>query len=172
MVPRWAYVLAIQCTGSKGASYFWWMEDGAPCTCGANGTLLKSCCPSSTWKADSCGWTREVHNMFSVPWDCLINFHHKMDGKSSSYMQRPEMVWFLKVWIARSAAVARWSYGVTNCTLIFSLLRYALRAFVATLSMTLKTGLKPRLERYVMFSLKHYTIVSTVASFIGIFKMA
>ena len=39
-------------------------------------------------------------------------------------MHMPEIVWFLKVWITLSAEFTRWSYGVTNCTLMFSLSRY------------------------------------------------
>ena len=33
---------------------------------GPNGTLLKSCCPLRTWKADNFGCTLEVRSMFNV----------------------------------------------------------------------------------------------------------
>ena len=39
---------------------------------GPNGTFLKSCWPSNTWKADSWGWILEVRSIFSVSCDCFI----------------------------------------------------------------------------------------------------
>jgi hypothetical protein len=47
-----------------------------------------------------------------------------------------------------------------------------LTARVATLSIMLKTGLNPRFERYSMFVLKLFTIVSAFASLMGVAKMA
>ena len=64
---------------------------------GPNGTLLKSCWPSNTWKTDSWGWILEVRSIFSVSCDCFIILHHKIDGNSSSQIHMPDMVWFLKV---------------------------------------------------------------------------
>ena len=82
--------------------------------------------------------------------DCWINFHHNIDGNSSLHMHRPEILWFLKVWIALSAAFTLWSYGVTNCTFMFSLPRYVFIALVDKLSMKLYTGLNPLFDKYVM----------------------
>ena len=65
-----------------------------------------------------------------------------------------------------------WSYGVKNCTFIFSLSTYVFIAFVATLSITLYTGLYPLFDKYVMFFLKQSTIVSDFASFIGVARIA
>ena len=110
--------------------------------------------------------------MFNVSCDFLINLHHNIDGNSSSHMHRPEIVWFLKVLIALSAAFTLWSYGVTNCTFMFSLSRYIFIALVDTLSMKLYTGLNPLFDNYVMFFLKHLTIVSAFASFIGVARIA
>ena len=80
--------------------------------------------------------------MFSVSCACLMSLHHRTDGKSSSHVQSPAMVWFLKVLMARSAALERWLCGSTDCILIPLSSRYDFTAFVATLSMMLKTGLK------------------------------
>ena len=55
---------------------------------------------------------------------------------------------------------------------MFSLSIYVFIALVSTLSMILYTGLNPLFDRYVMFFLKHSTIVSAFASFIGVDKMA
>ena len=55
---------------------------------------------------------------------------------------------------------------------MFSLSRYVFISLVATLSMTLYTGLNPLLDKYVMLFLKHSTIVSDFASFIGVARMA
>ena len=55
---------------------------------------------------------------------------------------------------------------------MFSLSIYVFIALVATLSMILYTGLNPLFDRYVMFCLKHSTIVSAFAYFIGVARMA
>ena len=55
---------------------------------------------------------------------------------------------------------------------MFSLSRCVFIALVATLSMILYTGLNPLFDRYVMFFLKHSTILSTFASLIGVARMA
>ena len=57
-------------------------------------------------------------------------------------------------------------------SLICSLSRYFFIAFVPILSMILYTGLNPLFDRYVMFFLKHSTIVSAFASLIGVDRMA
>ena len=78
--------------------------------------------------------------MFIVSCACLITFQHRTDGKSSPHVQSPVIVWFLKVWMARSAALERWLCGSNSCILMPSSSRYVLTAFVATLSMMLNTG--------------------------------
>ena len=98
--------------------------------------------------------------MFSVSCACLMTFHHRMDGKSSLHVQIPAIVWFLKVWMAQYAALERLSCGSTSCILMPSSSRYDFTAFVATLSMMLKTGLKFRFFKYSMFVLKASTVVS------------
>ena len=98
--------------------------------------------------------------MFSVSCDCLMSLHHRTDGKSSSHVQSPAMVWFLKVWMARSAVSEWWLCGLTSCILMPSSSRYDFTAFVATLSMMLKTGLKFRFLKYSMFVLNAATVVS------------
>ena len=55
---------------------------------------------------------------------------------------------------------------------MFSLSRYDFIALVDTLYMILYTGLNPLFSRYVMFCLKHSTIVSSFASLIGVARMA
>ena len=108
----------------------------------------------------SFGCTREVRNIFSVSCACLMTLHHMKDGKSLSHVQSPAIVCFLKVWMARSAALERWLYGSTSCILIPSSSRYDLTAFVATLLMMLNTGLKFRFLKYSMFVLNASTVVS------------
>ena len=98
--------------------------------------------------------------MFSVSCACFMSLHHRTDGKYSPHVQSPEMVWFLKVWMARSAALERWLCGSTSCVLMPSSSRYDLTVFVATLSMMLNTGLKFRFFKYSMFVLKAATVVS------------
>ena len=55
---------------------------------------------------------------------------------------------------------------------MFSLSRYVFIALVATLSMILYTGLNPIFDKYVMFFLKHSTIVSAFAYLIGVARIA
>ena len=45
-------------------------------------------------------------------------------------------------------------------------------ALVAILSMTLYTGLNPLFDKYVMFFLKHSTIVSAFTYLVGVARMA
>ena len=78
----------------------------------------------------------------------------------------------LKVLIALSAAFTLWSFFVTNCTFISSLSRDVFIALIAILSMILYTILNPLFDKYVMFCLKHSTIVSALASLIGVARMA
>ena len=98
--------------------------------------------------------------MFSVSCACFLSLHHRTDEKSSSHVQIPAMLWFLKVWMARSAALERGLCGSTNCILMPSSSRYDLSAFVATLLMVLNTGLKFRFLKYSMFVLNASTVVS------------
>ena len=97
--------------------------------------------------------------MFSVSCACLMSLHHRTDEKSLLHVQSPEMVWFLKFWMARSAALERWLCGSMSCILMPSSSRYDFTAFVATLSMMLKTGLKFRFLKYSMFVLNAATVV-------------
>ena len=127
---------------------------------GAKGTRLKLWGTSSTWYAESFGCTREVRNMLSVSCACLMSLHHRTDGKSLAYVQSPAMVWFLKVWMARSAALERWLCGSTSCIFMPSSSRYVLTVFVATLSMMLNTSLKFRFFSYSIFVLNASTVVS------------
>ena len=55
---------------------------------------------------------------------------------------------------------------------MFSISRYVFIALVATLSMILYTGFNPLFDRYVMFFLKHSTIVYAFASLICVTRMA
>ena len=110
--------------------------------------------------------------MFSVSCACFMSLHHRTDGKSSSHMQSPAMVWFLKVWMARSAALERWLCGSTSCILMPSSSRYYLTDFVATLSMMLNTGLKFRFFKYSMCVLNASTVVSFFKIFTGVARMA
>ena len=59
-----------------------------------------------------------------------------------------------------------------NYTFIFLLSKYVLIALVATLSMIFYTGLNHLLAIYVMFCLKHSSIVSAFASLICVARMA
>ena len=69
------------------------------------GNLLKSCGPSKTWYADFWGWGCDVWSIFNAYCACLINLHHSTDGKISSHVMRPAILYLLKVCIARSAAL-------------------------------------------------------------------
>ena len=62
--------------------------------------------------------------------------------------------------------------GSDNCSFIFSSSSYFLTALDATLSMILKTGLKPLFVRYVMFSLNVVIVEVSVRSFTGVAKIA
>ena len=88
---------------------------------GAHGWRLKLCAPSRQCLADIFGCTLDVRSIFSESWACLISLHHNIVGKFLSPMLMPAMKWFLKVWIARSTAFARWLFGSTSCMLIPSL---------------------------------------------------
>ena len=110
--------------------------------------------------------------MFSVSCACFMSLHHRLDGKSTSHVQSPAMVSFLKVWMTRSAALERWLCGSTSCILMPSSSRYVLTAFVATLSMMLNTGLKFRFLKYSMFVLNASTVVSFFKFFTGVVRMA
>ena len=110
--------------------------------------------------------------MLSVSCACFISLHHRTDGKSSSHVHSPSMVWFLKVWMSRSAALERWLWGSTSCILMPSSSRYDLTAFVATLSMMLNTVLKFRFLKYSMFVLNASTVVSFFKFFTDVARMA
>ena len=72
---------------------------------GAKENQLKSCRPSETWYDDSWGWVLDSQRIFKVSSACLINLHHSTDGKFSSHVMRPAILYLLKVCIARSAAL-------------------------------------------------------------------
>ena len=76
--------------------------------------------------------------MLSVSCACFMSLHHRTDGKSLSHMQSPAMVWFLKFWMSRFAALERWLCGSTSCILMPSSSRYDLTTFVATSSIMLQ----------------------------------
>ena len=73
----------------------------------------------------------------------------------------------MKVFIARSDALTRWLRGSTNYSFILSSPRYFFTGFEATLSMMLKTGLKPLFVRYVMFSLNVSIVEVSIRSSTG-----
>ena len=110
--------------------------------------------------------------MFSVSRACFMSLHHRTEGKSSSHVQSPAIVWFLKVRMARFAALEWWLCGSTSCILMPSSSRYDLTAFVATLSMMLNTGLKFRFFKYSMFVLNASTVVLFFNFFAGVARMA
>ena len=110
--------------------------------------------------------------MFSVSCACFMSLHHMTDGKSSSNVQSPAMVWFLKVWMDRSDALERWLWGSTICILMPSSSRYVLTAFVATFLMMLNTGLKFRFLKYSMFVLNASTVVSFFNFLTGVARIA
>ena len=112
---------------------------------GAKGTRLKSSGPYKTWYADSLGCVREVLSIFNVSCAFFIRFHHSIEGNLSSHVLRPAIVLFLNVFIARSDAFTRWFCGSNSCILVFSYYKYFFTVFEATLSMILKTDLKPLL---------------------------
>ena len=78
----------------------------------------------------------------------------------------------MKVCITHSAAFTRWLCGSTGCILMFSSSRYFLTALKYTLSMILKTGLKPLFVKYVMFSLKVSIVDESLKYFIGVARIA
>lgn len=92
---------------------------------GHQGTLLKSWTPSRTWYAETFGCTLEVRNMFNESCACGMNLLHMAAGQSLSIVQNPAMRWFLKVWMARSAALTLWLCGSTSWILMSSVSRYA-----------------------------------------------
>jgi hypothetical protein len=57
---------------------------------------------------------RKERNRFKVRMACGSNRSHSDKGKFESTVQRMETKWFLKVLIARSAALARCSFGGTR----------------------------------------------------------
>ena len=106
---------------------------------GHHGILLKSWIPSNTLYADSFGYTLEVRNIFNESCACGINLFQIAAGQFSSIVPNPEIQWFLKVWMALSAAFTIWLWGSTNCILMSSDSRYVWIYLLATLSMMLKS---------------------------------
>ena len=124
MIPCGAHIPSVYCYWSKRTPCFRWVEYCCSCPRRSKRGFIEIMLASNTWNADSFGCTLEVRSIFSVSCACCIILHHNIYGNSSSQMLRPDMVWFLNVLIACSAVFNLWSYGVTNCTSIFSLSMY------------------------------------------------
>jgi len=70
--------------------------------------------------------------------DCVVSPSHSCSGQLQLVEHSPLIKWFLKDWMARSAALTQRLLGSTNWHLTSSFLRYSLIGFVAWLSVTLK----------------------------------
>jgi hypothetical protein len=78
--------------------------------------------------------------MLQVMVACCAKWDHSWKGKFLSVMHKPLMKWFLKVCMARSAALTRWLYGSTSWMLQFFVVRNCLMGALAWLSVTLSVG--------------------------------
>ena len=78
------------------------------------GVRLKSKLPFRHAYADSFRCRRDERNRLSVGSACSHMRSHSETGKSGSQVARPALKWFFQVWIARSAALRRWTWGGTN----------------------------------------------------------
>lgn len=110
--------------------------------------------------------------MFSESCACGINLLHIAAGQFGSIVQNPAMRWFLKVWIALSAAFTRWLCGSTNCILMLLASRYVCTVLLATLSIILNCGLKPRLVRYSTLLRYASMMEVSLTSVTGVARMA
>ena len=98
--------------------------------------------------------------MLSESCVCCRSLSHSWEGKRESVEQKPEMKWFLNVWIECSEALTWCSLGGTNCKIISVLQRYSVMAAEASLSRMLNFGLKPLLFKYENMSSKVAMIVA------------
>ena len=78
----------------------------------------------------------------------------------------------LERFFACSDAFIWWLCGSTSCIMMFFSFKYFLNALEATLSMMLKTGLKPPFVQYVMFSLNVAIVDSYFKYFTGVARIA
>ena len=77
---------------------------------------------------------RDVRSIFNVSCACLISLYHSTDGKVSSHVLRPAIVWFLNVCITHSSIFTWCLCGSTIFILMFSSFRYFLTSLEATFS--------------------------------------
>ena len=71
------------------------------------GVLLKSYCPQTWAYAESFGLMRDPRRRLSVQVACGSRRSHRWMGKFGSVVHSPAIRWFLKVRMARSAALRR-----------------------------------------------------------------
>ena len=93
---------------------------------GANGDLLKSKLPNKYAQADKFGLTLELRSKFRVNSAWVTNLSHSRNGKSGSQVAKPAKKRFLKVRIARSAALRLCWCGGTSLYSISCSVRVAL----------------------------------------------
>ena len=110
--------------------------------------------PSRWLWADICGCKREGRSMLRVSWQSCTKRHQRWRGKLGSTEHKPEMKWHLKVSMAFSAGLVRWSCGGTSWSLfwLFSTINFLI-AVEHSLSMVWWLGRRPLLERYSKMSL-------------------
>ena len=88
------------------------------------GSLLKSYGPKSCDQAECFGLIREPCIKLIVRTACGMSLSHKCMGNLASVVHNPAMKWFLKVRIARSAALVRCWPGAASWYLISLVLKY------------------------------------------------
>ena len=92
---------------------------------------------------------REPRSKLRVMSACGRSFSHRIKGKSGSVLQRPAMKWFLKVRMARSAALRRWMWGGASWKSMSWLSMNCMSAVDASLSSRWRLGLSPRVVKRV-----------------------
>ena len=104
---------------------------------------MKSKLPKRQAWAESLGWRLEERRWFRVMSHWGRRRSHSLSGKFGSQEQRPAMKWFLKVWMARSAALRRWLWGGTRWKSILYFVKAALRSDEHSMSRICRSGAYP-----------------------------
>ena len=116
---------------------------------GASGVALKSWVPLICSCADRFGLICDMCSIFKVSSAWSSRRHHKRNGKFLSTEHKPLMKWFLKVRMARLAALRLRICSGVSWYWVCSLAMKFFQALEASLSSQCNFGLRPRLVSMV-----------------------